>query len=101
MLDATGLYRLDETSVRFFGTHVLRILQRGEVVVGRFGRRGTIKGTLHDFELRAAWRERACSGWLNATFDPTYDTFRGECGDEDDELIAQVQCTGTRIRRSF
>ena len=96
MRAATGSYHFDSASALFFRTPVLRLLQRDGRVVGRFGRRGILKGTLSDLTLEARWSDRERTGWLKLTFDDSYQHFEGRYGLVPEQT--ETQCSGERKR---
>ena len=78
---ATGIYGLDPEAAAFFGARALRLVNRGDIVVGRFGRSGRIRGTISDGLLVATWKADTREGWLTLAFAPSFGSFQGECGE--------------------
>jgi hypothetical protein len=76
----TGQYRLDSNSDRFFGARTMHFRQIDSAVLGRFGRRGTLKGSMDARVLRANWKNDESIGWLVLTFDDKFAAFHGEYG---------------------
>lgn len=82
----TGQYRLDANAQQFFGAPTLHFRQVEQNVLGRFGRRGTLKGTVEAHILRARWKNDTQVGWLVATFDAAFESFQGQYGVFDDGM---------------
>jgi hypothetical protein len=82
----TGQYRLDANAQQFFGAPTLHFRQVEQNVLGRFGRRGTLKGTVEEYVLRARWKNDAQAGWLVAKFDAGFASFQGQYGVLDDDM---------------
>jgi hypothetical protein len=79
-----GHYRLDDEAKVFFEAPIMHIMRRGNAVVGRFGRRGVISGSMKGLSLEARWKSRERAGWLRVTFDPAHQSFSGDYGLEVD-----------------
>ena len=69
MRTASGQYRLDADSATFFGCQNVRLIARGSLVIGRFGRNGVISGSLTGLHANAVWHDAARKGWINFSFD--------------------------------
>jgi hypothetical protein len=95
MRSATGTYRLDSISGAFFAVNLLHFIHRDEAIVGRFGRYGTIRGSIGGRVLSAMWKDQNQHGWLLLTFDPAYGLFEGEYGTGDD---VAGRCSGIKVR---
>jgi hypothetical protein len=80
MKGATGHYRFDDESKVFFGSPVLHLIQRGDRLVGRFGRRGVVRGSISDGSMEASWKSGERCGWIRARFDPRRRVFEGVYG---------------------
>lgn len=76
----TGQYRFDPGGDRFFGARTVHLRQIDNAVLGRFGRRGTLKGSIDARVLRAQWKYDDTIGWLVLTFDEKFNGFQGEYG---------------------
>ncbi len=76
----TGQYRFDPEADRFFGARTVHFRQIENSVLGRFGRRGTLKGSIDGRVLRAQWKYDEGAGWLVLTFDEKFSGFQGEYG---------------------
>jgi hypothetical protein len=77
---ATGHYRLDRASTAFFGSPLMHFIQRGDRVLGHFGRHGIIRGSIVDRTMEAAWKSGERCGWLKIEFDATRRSFEGTYG---------------------
>lgn len=91
----TGHYRLDPHSKAFFGTPLWHVVQRGDELIGRFGRRGTIKGRIDGQAVEGCWKSGDRSGWLKLTFSATDRSFVGEYGVGAAGESPGVPCTGS------
>ena len=80
MSGATGHYRLDGESKVFFGSPVMHIIQRGERLIGRFGRHGVVRGSISDGSMEASWKAGDRHGWLKLVFDPSSRSLEGSYG---------------------
>lgn len=76
----TGQFSMDAGAQQFFGARTLHFRQLERNVLGRFGRRGTLKGTMEGHVLRAQWKNDMRLGWLVATFDAGFTSFQGQYG---------------------
>jgi len=77
---ATATYALDRDARAFFATKAFRFVHRHESIVGKFGRYGSIKGTMNDRLLIATWRDETRRGWLTLAFSRSFRSFRGNYG---------------------
>jgi hypothetical protein len=83
----------------FLSAKLIRIIVRGEVVIGRYGRRGYLTGALHGHVLTATLRDDVHQGHLTVTFDPAFKSF---CGFYATVLATEPQrrpCSGSRLLR--
>jgi hypothetical protein len=71
---------LDASSAEFFRAIRLRLVCRGGVVHGRYGRRASVNGELHGLVLQAIWRDEERRGWLTVVFSDGYRSFEGRYG---------------------
>jgi len=78
-----GHYRLDDEARSFFGSPVMHLVQRGDRLIGRFGRRGVVRGVFSGAALEASWKVGERSGWLRVTFDRESRSFAGFYGSGD------------------
>ncbi len=92
---ATGTYRLDPISAAFFDATVIRFIHRDGSVIGRFGRHGSIRGSMTDGVLSASWKDQVRDGWMKLAFDGSYRLFEGEYGTGDETTNC---CTGEKAR---
>jgi hypothetical protein len=60
----------------FLGEGLIRLIVRGENVIGHYGRRGYITGALHGRVLTATLRDGIREGEVRLTFDEEF-TLRG------------------------
>jgi hypothetical protein len=79
----SGQYRLDPNVGRFFGAQTVHFRQVENAVLGRFGRYGTLRGSMDCGVLRARWKNDATIGWVVLRFDESLSTFQGEYGTYD------------------
>ena len=68
MRTASGQYRLDPDSATFFGCQNVRLIARGSLMIGRFGRNGVISGSLAGLHANTVWHDAARKGWMNLSF---------------------------------
>jgi hypothetical protein len=80
MSGATGHYRLDGESKAFFGSPVMHFIQRDDRIIGRFGRRGVVRGSISNGTLTISWKSGPRCGWLKARFNPIRRSFEGVYG---------------------
>jgi hypothetical protein len=80
------------------GATLIRLIVRGETVIGHYGRRGYIKGVLHGCELAATMHHDTREGRLNVTFDQEFTSFAGLYATAREDR-QQVRCVGNRVRR--
>ena len=99
MASATAAYRLNPEMQELLGTGLLRLIVRGETVIGRYGRHGYVNGALRGRVLTATLRDGVHHAVLHVTFSENYVSFEGfyrpALGGEAQEL----RCHGTRITR--
>lgn len=86
MPGVTGRYRLDETLCTLLGAGVMRLIRRGDRVIGRFGRVGFLRGRIADSLVDARWTERREYGWIIMRFDNRYRAAECEYGIDDQAL---------------
>lgn len=58
----------------------MHLVQRGDRLIGRFGRRGVVRGSLSGDVLEAGWKVGTRSGWLRVAFDRENRSFAGFYG---------------------
>jgi hypothetical protein len=71
---------LDASSAEFFRAIRLRLVCRGGVVHGRYGRSASVNGVLHGAVLQAVWRDEERHGWLTVVFADGFRSFEGRYG---------------------
>jgi hypothetical protein len=81
------------------GTHLIRLIARGQTVIGRYGRRGFISGVLQEHELIATLRDDLHKGSLTATFDEDFESFDGVYVSAQSDQGLSLRCSGTRVTR--
>ena len=87
----TGSYRLDAPSAQFFRAIRFRLISRAELVVGRYGRHGSIRAQLLDqYRLDGVWREIDRLGWLQLTFEDAYRAFDGSYGLGEEASVLEI-----------
>jgi hypothetical protein len=96
----TGQYRLDTNTDRFFGATTVHFRQIEDEVLGRFGRRGTLKGSMDAHVLRAKWKNDESTGWLMLTFDDRFGGFRGEYGTSETAAAGTISAKRDVRKRS-
>lgn len=69
MRSVSGKYRMDAASAEFFGSRTICLIGRGSEILGRFGRTGTIRGSLAGYVADAVWHDFHREGWMTLTFD--------------------------------
>jgi hypothetical protein len=99
MTTASGKYRVDDAFAAFLGTPLLRLLQSGDTVHGRYGRRGVISGRLKHRTFVGEWRDHDRNGWLRLRFDTSFDSCEGEYGLLNDEPVMLGKLHGSRVVR--
>jgi len=99
MVTASGKYRVDAAFAEFLGAPLLRLIQHGDSVHGRYGRRGVVYGTLRDRTFLGEWRDNAREGWLRLDFDPSYASCDGEYGIHKPEPTVLGKLHGSRVVR--
>ena len=77
MAHATAAYRLNPEMHEFLGAGLIRLIVRGENVIGHYGRRGYITGALHGRVLTATLRDGIRDGEVQLTFDEAFTCFEG------------------------
>jgi hypothetical protein len=77
---ATGAYRLDASSAEFFRAIRLRLVCRGRVVHGRYGRTASVNGVLNGSILQGVWHDDERQGWLRVLFTEGFRSFEGRYG---------------------
>ncbi len=81
MATATGSFRLDPASARFFGAMRFHfVVREGVTIVGRYGRHGSVTASLSDRRAIGVWREVSREGWFTIGFDERFECFEGEYG---------------------
>ena len=94
------MFTLDEDTAGFFGARYLHLLRADDRMIGRFGRRGSIKGRLEESVLRATWFDGTRRGWITARFDPVFKSFSADYGLDDDRMTPIGRCRGeVKLRR--
>lgn len=74
-------YRLDLAAAEYFDAVRLSLRERAENgVVGRYGRHGSLQGTLSERVLSGTWRSTETTGWITVTFAPDFRSFEGRYG---------------------
>jgi hypothetical protein len=96
----TGQYRLDPNADRFFGARTVHFRQIENAVLGRFGRRGTLRGSMDARVLRANWKNDDSIGWLVLTFDEKFSGFQGEYGTDETAPIGTISAKRDVRKRS-
>jgi hypothetical protein len=71
---------LDASSAEFFRALRLRLISRGGIVVGRYGRTASVNGVLTGLVLHAVWRDEKRRGWLTVVFADGFRSFKGHFG---------------------
>jgi hypothetical protein len=95
----TAAYRLNPEMSDVLGSTLIRIIVRGEEVIGHYGRHGYIKGVLRGRELSATLRDETNEGSLDATFDEDFTMFDGRYATALGSYPHERQCFGTRVTR--
>jgi hypothetical protein len=96
---ATAAYRLNPEMHEFLGSGLIRLIVRGESVIGRYGRRGYLSGTLQGLVLTAALRDGVHDGELLVTFDEAFASFNGCFHAAGDGESHERPCSGMRVTR--
>lgn len=99
MATASGKYRVDDDSAAFLGTSLLRLIQSGDSVHGRYGRRGVVNGMLKHRTFIGEWRDHDRTGWLRLRFDASFESCEGEYGRIGTEPTILGRLRGFRIVR--
>ncbi|MEO9170699.1 MAG: hypothetical protein ABI282_03445 [Candidatus Baltobacteraceae bacterium] len=93
--NATGTYRLSAASCALLGATLLHLIDRNGKVMGRYGNRGYIKGSIDGDILVAALREGSRSGSMRIRFDANYRSFEGTF--ELNDLAVLNELSGSRL----
>ncbi|HUN29029.1 MAG TPA: hypothetical protein VMV65_04455 [Alphaproteobacteria bacterium] len=99
MAHATAAYRLNPEMREFLGTGLMRLIVRGENVIGHFGRRGYLTGALRGQVLTATLRDGVSNGELCVTFDESFTCFDGVYTSGPPRPPQTLACSGKRITR--
>jgi len=97
---ATATYRFDPATYEFLRAKLLHLIIRGENVIGHFGRRGHVTGTLKGHVLTATLRDSRRDGHITATFAEDFTSFEGDYLTTLYEQPYQYPCSGQRLCRS-
>jgi hypothetical protein len=74
---ATATYRINPEMADVLRAKLLRLIFRGESVIGRYGRRGHLAGSFRDGRLTATMRDERHEVQITLTFDESLRTFSG------------------------
>jgi hypothetical protein len=96
---ATAAYRLNPEMHEILGAGLIRLIVRGENVIGHYGRRGYISGALHGRVLTATLRDGVHEGEMRLTFDKEFTRFEGSYLAGLANGPSEQPCFGTRITR--
>lgn len=99
MAHATAAYRLNPEMHEFLGAGLIRLIVRGENVIGHYGRRGYITGALHGRVLTATLRDGIRDGEVQLTFDEAFTCFEGYYVTGSPEKSDTLPISGNRITR--
>ncbi len=94
-----SLYALDPEAAGFFGARYLHMFAREGRIVGRFGRRGSLKGVLEDSVVRATWHNDVRRGWVVLRFNADFTGFEADYGLDDDPAKPVGHGRGARKAR--
>jgi hypothetical protein len=89
---------LDAVAAQFFGSESLSLIARGTSIIGRFGRTGSIRGTLAGYAGDAVWRDVERQGQMSLTFSDDYSSCVCEYGMRGGPALGRV--TMTRVCRT-
>jgi hypothetical protein len=96
---AIAAYRLNPEMRDVLGAGLIRLIVRGETVIGHYGRRGYITGALDGRMLTATFRDGRRDGEVRLTFDEAFTRFEGYYVAALPEGPSERPCSGTRITR--
>jgi hypothetical protein len=96
---ATAAYRLNSEMHEFLGAGLMRLIVRGESVIGHYGRRGYVSGALRGLELTAKLRDGIHDGEVRVTFDEDFTFFDGYYTTGSPDQPQTRPCSGKRITR--
>lgn len=99
MAHTTAAYRLNPEMHEFLGAGLMRLIVRGENVIGHYGRRGYISGALRGRVLTASLRDGVHDGEVCVTFDEDFTCFDGYYTTGLPGQPSERPCSGTRITR--
>lgn len=99
MPGVTGRYRLDEALRTFLGADAMRLIRRGDRVIGRYGRLGFVRGRIDDLVVDARWTERREYGWIIMRFDNRYTAAECEYGVDDEQIATGAGRLSRIVRR--
>lgn len=83
----------------FLGAGLIRLIVRGESVIGHYGRRGYITGALNGLVLKATLRDGVHDGEVSVTFDASFASFDGYYMAALTDRSDARQFSGTRVTR--
>jgi len=83
----------------FLGAKLIHLIFRGEKVIGRYGRRGSVTGILEDHVLTATLHDSTRNGELTVTFTPDFCSFNGAYVTGSSAEAQRHECSGERLRR--
>ena len=98
MRTASGKYRIDAGSSDFFRTTTIRIISRGQSIIGRFGRTGTLRGSFTESVADIVWHDASREGWMECIFAADCKSGTCEYGLRDGPSLGRL--TLTKISRS-
>lgn len=67
-IDPTGNYSMGASASEFFMSKTMRLIARDTRIFGRFGRRGSIRGTITRYVAHVTWRDLHREGWMMLVF---------------------------------
>jgi hypothetical protein len=96
---ARAAYRLNAEMHDLLGVEIIRLIVRGETVIGHYGRHGYVRGVLRGQELTAALRDDLREGSLAVTFDDDFASFDGYYAPAMYDTVRRYPCSGRRVAR--
>jgi hypothetical protein len=84
---ASGTYRFNAAGATFFGSPMVHFIVRDGAIVGRFGRTGTMRGSLSGLLAHVWWQMRDREGWVTLHFEPHFKSCVCEYGLRDGPAV--------------
>lgn len=87
---ANGSYRFNAAAAAFFGSAMVHFIVRDGAIIGRFGRIGTMRGSLSGRVAHIFWQVRDREGWITLRFEPHFKSCVCEYGLRDGPAVGSA-----------